>query len=124
MPGGGRKRDDPRGAGFEIEHAELVRERLAASAQVKEYAHSVDRESARELLAARMSGDAAGHGGDVKQIQRDEAATPLGGMTGEIAAMLNSPIVKTMAGRATTQVMRGLMGALLGSPSRRRRSLF
>jgi uncharacterized protein len=96
-------------------------QRLGASAQVKEYAQPVDRESARELLAARMSGDAAGHGGDAKQIDRDEAATPAGGVTGEIAAMLNSPILKTIAGRATTQVVRGLMGALLGSPSRRRR---
>jgi hypothetical protein len=40
---------------------------------------------------------------------------------GGLAAALNSPLVKTIAGRATTQVMRGLMGALIGTPSRRRR---
>jgi hypothetical protein len=35
--------------------------------------------------------------------------------------MMNSPILKIIAGRATTQVMRGLMGALVGTPRRRRR---
>ena len=38
-----------------------------------------------------------------------------------LAGVLRSPLVKTIAGRATTQVTRGLMGALLGAPARRRR---
>ncbi len=103
-------------------------QRLSASKQVQEYAQAVDKESARELLAARMSSDAAGAGGDPKQVAKDEAAAPAGGAVekvGEAAAalgsVLNSPLVKTIAGRATTQVMRGLMGALLGAPPRRRR---
>jgi hypothetical protein len=42
---------------------------------------------------------------------------------GGLADALNSPIAKTIMGRATTVVMRGVMGALLGSAaSRRRRS--
>jgi DNA helicase HerA-like ATPase len=100
-----------------------LRQRLAQSAQVKEYATAVDRESARELLAARMSGDAAGRGGVAREVQDDERAAPepRGASAGSsLADMLNSPIVKSIAGRATTQVMRGLMGALLGPPPRRR----
>jgi hypothetical protein len=109
-----------------LEPAELQR-RIASSRQVQDYAQAVDKESARELLAARMSGDAAGAGGDPKQVARDEAAAPPPRSTksaepaSALGSLLNSPIVKTIAGRATTQVMRGLMGALLGAPPRRRR---
>jgi hypothetical protein len=97
-------------------------QRNASSAQVKSYAQAVDKESAREMLAARMghAAPAAGAGAapapagaTVAQAATVAAAT--------LAGVLNSPIVKTMAGRATTQVMRGLMGALLGPPPRRRR---
>ncbi len=98
-------------------------QRLAASAQVKEYAQAVDRESARELLAARMTHDAAGQGGDAKEVAQDERAAPAEATPSaleSLAGALNSPIVKTIAGRATTQVMRGLMGALLGPTPRRR----
>jgi len=104
-----------------------MQQAVGGSAQVKHYANSVDRESARELLAARMSGDAAGAGGVPRAVAADEAAAPAtvaaaGAATiGALAAALNSPIVKTIAGRATTQVMRGLMGALLGPPPRRSR---
>jgi DNA helicase HerA-like ATPase len=102
-----------------------LQQRLATSAQVKEYATAVDRESARELLAARMSGDAGGHGGDAKGVAADERASPspavaAGGALEALAGALNSPIVRSLAGRATTQVVRGLMGALLGAPPRRR----
>ena len=101
-----------------------LKQRLAASLQVREYAAAVDRESARELLAARMSGDAAGRAGDRTAALDDEraapdtAARPAAGRS--IGDFLNSPVVKTVAGRAATQVMRGLMGALLGAPPRRR----
>ena len=103
-------------------------QRLAAS-RAGQGVRAVGRSrDARELLAARMSGDAAGHGGDTKQIDADESTArpaPTTSVGGELAAMLNSPLVKSIAGRATTQVMRGLMGALLGPPPRRRRrSLF
>ncbi len=93
-------------------------QRLSASQQVKHYAQAIDRESARELLDARAASaapaaDAAAPG---RRAARPEPSA--------IGGVLSSPLVKTIAGRATTQVMRGLMGALLGTPSRRRKSFF
>jgi hypothetical protein len=101
-----------------------LRRRLDASAQVKEYAQAIDRESARELLAARMTAGAgvpAGESADAKPA----APAPRAGKTapGPLEAILKSPLTRTIAG----QVTRGLMGALLGTPPRRRtrrRSLF
>jgi hypothetical protein len=93
-------------------------QRLAASKQVQEYAQPVDRESAREMLAARMGqGAAAGTTPAAAGGGRGAAGGALDGLAGA----LNSPLVKTIAGRATTQIMRGLMGAMLGTPARRRR---
>jgi len=107
--------------------AEMTR-RLATSQQVKEYATAVDRESAREMLAARTTRDAAGAGGDAGQVAADAKAAPaVPGALDALAGALNSPLAKTIAGRATTQILRGLMGAMLGTPARRstrRRSIF
>jgi hypothetical protein len=99
--------------------------RIAGSEQVKHYAQSIDRESARELLAARMGGDAAGRGGDQAQVGRDMKAAPvpgelvagIGSAAVTIGAMLNSPMGRMIAG----QVTRSLLGALVGPPRRRRR---
>jgi DNA helicase HerA-like ATPase len=93
-------------------------QRLGASRQVKEYAQAIDRESAREMLAAKMTGADPG----AVPVTPGKAAAPAPGALDELARALNSPIVKTIAGRATTQVLRGVMGALLGTPTRRRRS--
>jgi len=68
-----------------------LRQRTAASEQVRRYAEDVDRESAREILAGRQPPSA-------------------------FEAILKSPVTRTVAGTIT----RTLMGALLG-PSRRRR---
>jgi len=100
-----------------------MQQRLAASEQVREYAQAVDRESARELLAKRMA-PAAAEGAEA-EAEADEPARPKAAKAddgGGLAGMLQSPLVKSIAGRATTQVMRGLMGALLGPPPRRRRT--
>ena len=97
-------------------------QRLGASQQVKEYAQGVDRESAREMLAARMTRDAAGNGGDAQQVEADGKQAPAPSALDGLAGALNSPLVKTIAGRATTQILRGLMGAMLGTPARRRSS--
>ena len=97
-------------------------QRLAASQQVKHYAQPIDRESAREMLdahAASAAGSAGGAGGAAPKA--GSAAKP---EPSALEAALKSPLVRSIAGRATTQVMRGLMGALLGTPPRRRRSLF
>jgi hypothetical protein len=45
----------------------------------------------------------------------------VGGALAAIGAAMNSPLGRMIAGRVTTQVARGIMGALLGAPSRRRR---
>jgi uncharacterized protein len=100
--------------------------RLRASEQVREYATPIDRESARELLAERA-------GAVPPPSAPAEAPAPRRRSTSEVGDspslgdVLNSPMAKTIAGRATTQIMRGVMGALLGTAVRRRtrrRSLF
>jgi len=106
-----------------LTEAELM-QRLGASQQVREYAVPVDRESAREMLAARMGGSAApAPAPDSGSFDRELPKSPTvmaGGVLEGLAMAMNSPIVRSIAGRATTQVMRGVMGALLGSPPRRR----
>jgi DNA helicase HerA-like ATPase len=87
---------------------------LAASAQVKEYAHAVDRESAKEVL-------------ERESAPPPRQASPPGPPTGTpratkpaptaIEQILRSPVTRTVAGQLT----RGLLGALLGPPPRRRR---
>jgi DNA helicase HerA-like ATPase len=91
--------------------------RLAASQQVKEYAQAVDRESARELLAKRMTAKA-------EAAQEEEALPEAPAKRGRARAekstlekITSSPLTRTVAGVVT----RGLMGALLGTPPRRRR---
>ncbi len=89
-------------------------QRLASSAQVKEYAQAVDRESAREMLAQRMA---------MAEATVKEVAAPAGKRArgpepaGAFEEILRSPLARTVAG----QVTRGLLGALLGAPPRRRR---
>jgi hypothetical protein len=98
---------------------ELAR-RLSASAQVKEYATAVDRQSAREMLAERMTPAGAAVGG--AESQPGAPAPRRGGREPDspLEQILKSPLTRTVAGVVT----RGIMGALLGSPSRRRRSYF
>jgi DNA helicase HerA-like ATPase len=98
-----------------LPEAELTR-RIGGSPQVKEYAQAVDRESAREMLAERMAAaPAASRGGPAAAGERGSRApkpppTPL-------EEVLKSPLARSVV----TQVTRGLMGALLGAPPRRRR---
>jgi hypothetical protein len=104
---------------------------LAASEQVREYAVAVDRESARELLAVRMSGDAAGGGGEEAPARADAEAAPpapaeargpgmLEAAAGVLGALFGSRLVREVARTATREVVRGGMGTLLGPPPRRR----
>ncbi len=90
--------------------------RLAASEQVRDYATPVDRESARELLAER-AGATAPSTPDAPARRGRSADVDDGPSIGDV---LNSPMAKTIAGRATTQILRGVMGALLGTAARRR----
>ena len=86
-------------------------QRLAASAQVREYAQAVDRESARELLSARMAPATVAAGAPVAPAAGGRAAPST------FEQILKSPVTRTVAGVVT----RGLLGALLGPPPRRRR---
>jgi DNA helicase HerA-like ATPase len=98
---------------------------VARSTQVKKYAQDIDRESAREKLAARVVPAAA---------QQSAQSVPSGASyappsapapaparrpgkepPGALEQIMKSPVTRTVAGAIT----RGLMGALLGSPRRR-----
>jgi len=95
-----------------------LNERLVKSEQVREYAQSVDRESAREMLAARAASaaptapppTAAPAPPPVRQRATKEPPTTF-------EQVLKSPLARTVAGGVT----RGLMGAMFGSAARRRR---
>ena len=96
-------------------------QRLSASSQVREYATPVDRQSAREMLAARAA--------EAVQASADTRGRKPASGTGRersraarvprsaLEEALNSPVARTVAGVIT----RGLMGALLGGTRRRRR---
>ena len=83
-----------------------------ATPQVKRYAQPVDRESAREMLAARLAAeeketDAA----ENKPAGRSSRREP----PSALARMINAPITRTVVGIVT----RGLVGAIIGPPRRR-----
>jgi hypothetical protein len=91
---------------------------LAASAQVEEYAQAVDRESAREMLdheaaptAPAPSSPDAPAPAPTRSATRAAKPPPTA-----LEQILKSPVTRTVAGQLT----RGLLGALLGPPPRRR----
>jgi DNA helicase HerA-like ATPase len=103
---------------------------LLASEQVARYARAIDRDSAREMLARRMGPPRA----EAPHREEREEHEEIDDRYGEPARprrprarereqgdgfseLLSSPLARTIAG----QVTRGLMGALLGRPPRRRR---
>ncbi len=89
--------------------------RLASSQQVREYAQAVDRESAREMLARRMTAASSAPAPSEPEAPRKRGRPRAEKSTLEKIA--SSPLTRTVAGAVT----RGLMGALLGKPPRRRR---
>ena len=99
-----------------------MRRQLAQSAQVREYAQAVDRESAREKLAARSLSAAAARASDGDDALAAPPARGRGAGRGTkepptaFEQILKSPMTRTVAG----VVARGIMGALLGSSRRRR----
>ena len=109
-------------------------QRLSSSAQVKEYATAIDRESARELLAKRLAADAAaGAGSDADgeagrgaggSVRGDRGSTRAGRPEPSgLEKVMNSPLTRTIAG----VVARGIMGALLPrrrTTTRQRRSIW
>ena len=96
---------------------------LLGTEQVRHYATAVDRESAHEILGQRIaSPGGAGDGRDQKRhtpapAEPKRSRPPPHGERPWSEA-LRSPVARTIA----NQVTRGLMGALLGKPPRRRRT--
>ena len=86
--------------------------RLAGSPLVRKYREAVNPESAQEKLA-RAAQEAGGVVAGEKPTARRAAKEP----PSLIEQVLRSPVTRTVAG----QITRGLMGALLGAPARRRR---
>ncbi len=101
--------------------AATMAQRLANSQQVKEYAQPIDRESARELLQQRVAAateaeaEAEAASGASPKTKRAAKEPP-----SALETIVKSPLTRTVAGVIT----RGLMGALLGTAPRRRRSVF
>jgi hypothetical protein len=97
---------------------------VARSMQVKKYAEAIDRDSAREKLAARVVPVAAAEEAPGQSSQSQPSYTPPPAapaprrakeQPGAFAQILKSPVARTVAGAIT----RGLMGALVGAPRRR-----
>ncbi|MGK2963520.1 MAG: helicase HerA-like domain-containing protein [Gemmatimonadaceae bacterium] len=92
--------------------------RVATSRQVKKYVADIDRESAREMLAARVAPPAGStvptSDGAAKVPKAPRGRAPKAPV-GAFEQLMKSPVARTVAGTIT----RGLMGALLGTPRRR-----
>jgi DNA helicase HerA-like ATPase len=100
-----------------------------ATPQVRKYAQAVDRESAHEMLLARVSGARAGAGtgatsdepGPPARRQGRQAAPQGGGVLGEIlGGSIGRSVLRTAAVAVTGTLVRGVLGALVGKPRRRR----
>lgn len=90
-----------------------IDQRVASSPQVRKYATTIDRESAREKLAARVAAaqpDTSAAGAPAAPAARAGKAPP-----STFEQIMKSPVTRTVAGVVT----RGIMGALLGSSRRR-----
>jgi hypothetical protein len=93
--------------------AEMAQQ-LSSSGQVRKYATAVDRQSAREMLAARSAPSGAPVAAAAPEAQsRGRAGKE---PPSAFEQILKSPVTRTVAGAIT----RGIMGALLGSTRRRR----
>ena len=88
-----------------LTEAELA-QHIGVSQQVKHYAAAIDRDSARERLAARAGAESGAGGQTDAPVSRGREEKDAGTSIGD---MLNSPLARTIAGTLT----RGLMGALL-----------
>jgi DNA double-strand break repair helicase HerA and related ATPase len=99
-----------------LTEAELA-QRLGASAQIRKYARDIDRESARERLAARATGAGPATAAPAPSPPRAPSGGAARQPPGAFEQILRSPVVRTVAGQLT----RGILGALIG-PTRRRSS--
>ena len=107
-----------------MDEADFI-DQIASSSQVREYAHAVDRESAREMLAERAVPSVPARNSDGTILDMPAyvppgAAPPVSRKAvkeppSRMEQIMKSPVARTVAGAIT----RGLMGALLGTPRRR-----
>ncbi len=102
--------------------------RVHASPLYNEYAQAIDRESAREMLQKRaqqaVAGSVAPAGSGGEGARRVSQADPAEASVAEMfGKVLSSPLVKSFARSAGTQLARGIFGTL-GLSSRRRRRLW
>jgi len=108
-----------------------LQQRISTSVQVKKYAEDIDRQSAREMLEDRAAPAPAQPqaapppppqpGQYQYQRQQEEEPRRRGRAPREEPGVLEKVLKSGVARSVATQVTRGLMGALLGTPSRRRR---
>jgi DNA helicase HerA-like ATPase len=87
---------------------------LLKTEMVQRYATAVDRESAYEILGQRLEPGEA----PAPEAPPEKPAPPAKKTANAWTEALRSPVARTIA----NQVTRGLMGALLGPPPRRRRT--
>jgi DNA helicase HerA-like ATPase len=95
------------------------------TSQVKKYAQAIDRESARELLAARHAAEADAEPPAVEEAprrDRGKRTEPEGGLGGILGGSIGRSVLRTAAVAVTGTLVRGVLGALVGSGRRRRRS--
>jgi DNA helicase HerA-like ATPase len=95
--------------------------------QVRKYATPVDRESAREMLAAQYAqaqADAAASPPEATGRGRTRAAAPeIGGTMGAILnSSVGKSVLRTAAVAVTGTLVRGVLGSLLGTKRRTTRS--
>src|SRR5262245_43887652 len=97
---------------------------LLRTEQVRRYAAAVDRESAYEILGQRFESPGANDNARPEPAApappagKPQPSPPARRTENAWSEALRSPVARTIA----TQVTRGLMGALLGPPPRRRRT--
>jgi uncharacterized protein len=95
-----------------------LQQRLANSAQVREYAQAVDRQSAREMLAERAMAAVEAPQAERVPVGRGPAAPRTGRQAqGTFEQILKSPVTRSVA----TTITRGILGALLGTMGLRKR---
>jgi DNA helicase HerA-like ATPase len=100
-------------------------QRIASSQQVKKYATAIDRDSARERLASRVTPQPTAPSQKSKE-QSDWQPPPAPAPASRRGAqpppstfdsILKSPIARSAARTATTMITRGILGAIMGKRS-------
>ena len=92
--------------------------------QVKRYAQAVDRESAREMLAARHTEESAAQAAEADSApatrRKGARAEAAGGLLSQIlGSTVGKSVLRTAAVAVTGTLVRGMLGALVGAKRRR-----